>query len=234
MIMSIPAPAVSGSELHQISLMSKLSVSQLETIQKSTRHIHLAEGEHLFSHGDEADKFYMVRSGQIKLFRVSMEGSERVIDIIQPGQTFAEEYLFLEKGQYPLGAEALLNTELLAFDYKTFKMVLGESTDACFQLMSVMSRGLQEYLDQVDYLTLQNASCRLINYLLHQVPDDHQMDETYVINLNTSKNIIASSLSIQPETLSRILRTLKNRKLIEVNGKMITINNVSQLKQIAA
>ncbi|MCW8910532.1 MAG: Crp/Fnr family transcriptional regulator [Gammaproteobacteria bacterium] len=232
--MHMSPPSVANSELHQLSLMSQLSNSQLNKIQKTIKLVRLTEGEHLFEQGQEADKFYLVRSGQIKLFRVSMEGSERVIDIIQPGQIFAESVLFLNKGKYPIGAEALLNTELLSFDFKTFRSVLEESKDTCFQLMSDMSQCLHQYLDQVDYLTLQNASFRLINYLLQQVPEDHQPDKSYVIQLTTSKSVIASWLSIQPETFSRILRTLKNRKLIDVNGKSITVHNVNQLKDMAA
>ena len=232
--MHMCSPSIANSELHQLSLMSQLNDTQLNKIQKTMRLIHLSEGEHLFEQGQDADKFYLVRSGQIKLFRVSMEGSERVIDVIQPGQIFAECVLFLDKGVYPIGAEALLNTELLSFDFKTFRSVLEESKDTCFQLMSDMSLCLHQYLDQVDYLTLQNASFRLINYLLQQIPEDHQPDESYVIQLTTSKSIIASWLSIQPETFSRILRTLKNRQLIEVNGKSITIHNVDQLRDMAA
>lgn len=227
-------PDVSNSELQQLSLMSQLNDNLLGKIQKNMKLIHLTEGEHLFEQGEEADRFYLVRLGQIKLFRVSMEGSERVIDVIQPGQVFAENVLFLHQGRYPIGAEALINTELLSFDFKTFKIVLAESKDTCFQLMSDMSLCLHQYLDQVDYLTLQNASFRLVNYLLRQIPDDHHFDEPYTIQLTTSKNIIASCLSIQPETFSRILKTLKNRKLIDVNGKTITIHNINQLKKMAA
>ncbi|MDH5473461.1 MAG: Crp/Fnr family transcriptional regulator [Gammaproteobacteria bacterium] len=232
--MHISPPSASNTELRQISLMSQLSDKQLNKIQRTLKQIHLTEGEHLFEQGQDADKFFLVRSGQIKLFRISIEGSERVIDVIQPGQIFAESVLFLPKGKYPLGAEAILNTELLAFDFQTFRSVLEESNNTCFQLMSDMSLCLHQYLDQVDYLTLQNASFRLVNYLLQQVPDDHQVNDACIIQLPTSKSIIASCLSIQPETFSRILRTLKNRKLIDVNGKVITIHNVNKLKTVAA
>ncbi|MDH5765368.1 MAG: Crp/Fnr family transcriptional regulator [Gammaproteobacteria bacterium] len=232
--MHMSSPSVSNNELHQLSLLSHLNNRQLNDIQGTMKLVHLAEGEHLFEQGQKADRFYMVRSGQIKLYRLSIEGSERVIDVIQPGQVFAECVLFLDNGRYPVGAEALNNTELLSFDFITFKNVLNESKDTCFQLMSDMSMCMNQYLDQVDYLTLQNASFRLVNYLLQQVPDDHKIDESCVIQLNTSKSIIASCLSIQPETFSRILKSLKNRNLIEVNGKAITIHNIADLKAIAA
>lgn len=233
-MMNMSSCTVSNAELNQLPLMSHLAAPQLNKIQKTMKQIHLSEGEHLFEQGQRAERFYLVRSGQMKLYRVSMEGSERVIDVKQPGQTFAETVLMLDKCIYPLNAEALTNAELLAFDFVTFKKILEESKETCFQFMTDMSRSLQLYLDQVDYLTLQNASFRLVNYLLQQVPEDHEPDQSYEIRLSTSKSIIASCLSIQPETFSRILRDLKGRDLIKVNGKTITLLDVIRLKEIAA
>lgn len=232
--MNMSSCSVASAELHQLPLMSHLAIPQLHKIQKTLKQIKLSEGEHLFEQGQPADRFYLVRSGQMKLYRLSMEGSERVIDVKHPGQTFAETVLMLDKCVYPLNAEALTNTELLAFDFHTFKHILEESRETCFQLMSDMSKSLQQYLDQVDYLTLQNASYRLVNYLLQQIPEDHEPDKSCDIRLCTSKSIIASCLSIQPETFSRILRSLKSRGLIKVNGKTITLLDVNRLKEMAA
>lgn len=233
-MMNMTSCFVDNSELNQLPLMSHLAAPQLNQLQKTMKQIKLSEGEHLFEQGQPADRFYLVRSGQMKLYRVSIEGSERVIDVKQPGQIFAETVLMLDKCIYPLNAEALTNTELLAFEFSTFKKLLEESKDTCFQFMADMSRSLYQYLDQVDYLTLQNASFRLVNYLLQQVPEEHGLDKCYEIKLPTSKSIIASCLSIQPETFSRILRSLKSRDLIKVNGKTITLLDVNRLKEMAA
>ncbi len=233
-MMNVNSSAISASELNQLPLMSHLTLSHIDRIKNSMKRLVLSEGEHLFEQGQPADRFFLVRSGQVKLYRVSVEGTERVIDVKQPGQLFAETVLMLDECVYPLSANALTNTELLTFDFRTFKSILEESKETCFQLMADMSRSLQHYLDQVDYLTLQNASYRLVSYLLKQVPSDHVLDKSYEINLSTSKSIIASCLSIQPETFSRILRSLKNSGLIKVNGKKITILNLSQLKEMTA
>ena len=232
--MRICPSSISISELPQISILSQFNNAQLKKIHKHMKLIHLTENEHLFEHGDKADKFYLVKSGQIKLFRMSMEGSECIFDVIQPGQIFSESYMFIEDGKYPLGAEALLDTELLSFDCVIFKSILEESKDTCFQLMSNLSMYLQQHIDQVNYLALQNANFRLINYLLQQIPDDHKPNTTYIINLTMPKYVIASCLFIKPETFSRTLKTLANRKLIDVNGRTITIHNVNHLKRVAA
>ncbi|MCW9013794.1 MAG: Crp/Fnr family transcriptional regulator [Gammaproteobacteria bacterium] len=232
--MNVNALTLPNAELNQLSLLSKLAENQLNKIQKTMKLINLSEGEHLFEQGQPAERFFLVRSGQMKLYRVSMEGSERVIEVKQPGDIFAEAVLFLDTREYPLSAAALVNTEILAFDFMTFKSVLEESRETCFQLMANMSKGLHQNLNQVDYLTLQNATFRLVNYLLQQIPADQQTAESYRFELSTSKSIIASCLSIQPETFSRILRSLKTRELIMVKGKSITLMDIAGLKAMIA
>src|SRR5690606_24369462 len=40
--------------------------------------------------GDPAERFYLVQSGKVKLFRISADGKEKVVEIIPAGHTFAE------------------------------------------------------------------------------------------------------------------------------------------------
>ena len=110
----------SCDDLRSHHLLAGLNSEQLDAINKTLRLVTLADGEHLFEQGQHADRFYQVINGQVKLYRVSMEGSERVIEVIQPGQTFAEAVIFMEERNYPLNAEAIGNTELMAFDSNTF------------------------------------------------------------------------------------------------------------------
>lgn len=222
------------SELRSIPLLSRLPNSQLEHLCKTLRTIHLSEGDQLCHQGQQADRFFMVRSGQIRQFRVSMEGNERVVDIVQPGQLFAENLLLLENPSYPFSADALTDSELLMFEAGEFVEILGSSITTCLNLMSSMAAQIRHYIEQVDFLTMQNANFRVVNYLLKQVPGNHRDIGPYTFHLSAPKSVIASWLSIQPETLSRQLASLKARNLIQVKGKMITINDVCQLRQMVA
>lgn len=226
------APNISTDELRKHPLLSGVADAHLQKIQRSTRIMQLSDGEHLFEQGEQADRFYQVRSGQIKLFRVSLEGNERVIEVVEPGQSFAEAVIFMEKRCYPLNAEAIGDTELLAFDSDTFINILSESRDTCFRLLADMSMRLHHRLNEIDYLTLQNATFRLVHYLLQQIPHAQQDDNQVEIKLSTSKSIIASRLSIQPETFSRILKNLAKKELISVKGKTITLMDVEQLQDL--
>ena len=65
---------------------------------------------------------------------------------------------------------------------------------------------------------------------LGQLPDD--VATLSDIHLSTPKNIIASRLSIKPETFSRILLQLSKQGLIEINGNDITLLDVDGLRAL--
>jgi CRP-like cAMP-binding protein len=215
-------------QIRENHLFRALSDEQMEQLCAATTVKSLDQGEHLFEAGSRADEFYLLTSGQIKLYRLSPAGQEKVIEIIRPGQTFAEALMFLDIPTYPVNAQALANVELYAIKNRVFLDILRGSVDICFQVMAAMSVRLKHHLNEIDALTLQNATLRVVNYLGHLIPSGDT--DAAEITLPAAKNIIASRLSITPETLSRILHTLSSRGLISVEGLHIKVHDVDGLR----
>lgn len=220
---------ISDEELRGHPLFKGLDEHELAKIKEGVHLVQLAEGAHLFTQGQPAERFFFVRQGQIKLYRLSPTGNEKVIEIISPGQSFAEAVMFMDVQRYPVNAQALTAAEVYAITNKNFLAVLRESVDTCFRVMGDMSIRLRKRLNEIDALTLQNATLRLVNYLLGQVPKDAEHDVD--VELPAAKNIIASRLSVQPETLSRILHNLTDKGLISVKGLHVVIHDVKGLRE---
>jgi len=225
----VDAGTITDEELRHVPVLAALSDEQLERVRRTARLVELVEGEHLFEHGQKAERFFVVREGRLKLYRLSPEGDEKVIEIIRPGQSFAEAVMFMEGKRYPVSAQALARSELVAFDNATFLQILRESVDTCFRVMAAMSMRLRARVNEIEALALQNATLRLVNYLLGELPEN--ADETAEIRLPAPKNVIASRLSVQPETLSRILHQLSDKGLITVHGRTITIHDIPALRR---
>jgi CRP-like cAMP-binding protein len=93
--------------------------------------------------------------------------------------------------------------------------------------MADMSTWLKKQINEIDALTLQNATLRFTNYLIHIAPPGKSADVE--IKLAAPKHVIASRLSIQPESFSRILRTMQQADLISVKGNTIHIRDMDAL-----
>jgi CRP-like cAMP-binding protein len=218
--------------LRNVGHFAALDEDQLAAIAAATRLVKLRENENLFQHGQPAEEFFLVLQGQIKLFRLSEGGDEKVIEIITPGRLFAEAVMFMDRQVYPVNAEAVQATELLAISSRVFIRLLRESVDTCFRVLGVMSQRLHRHLNEIDSLTLHNATYRLVSYLLNEAA--HSNREQSSLQLNTPKHVVASRLSIQPETLSRILSRLSKQNLIEVRGSHIEVLDYDGLLELVA
>lgn len=199
-------------------LFAGLDLSQLDTIAAASRFVRLSAAQTLFSQGDPARHFYLVIDGQIKLCLTSRNGAEKIVEVIYAGQTFAEAVAFMTAHRFPVSAIANEATKLLSIPSETYLGVLASSNEACFSLLGDVCRRLHARLADIESLTLQNASFRLVRFFLQRMEPDSP-----VINLELSRQDIAARLSIKPETLSRIIRTMVDSGIIEVDGKLVTV-----------
>jgi CRP-like cAMP-binding protein len=201
-------------------LFSELTEAQLDRVRRHSHLIDMVEGESLFFQGDEAVSFYLVLSGRIKLYRVSPDGKEKVVEILESGATFAEALMFIDQPHYPVTATALSPSRVIGINSKDFKSMLRESIDTCFLLMGSMCFRLRGLISEIDALSLDTGTVRTISYLLQQAPPDRDSFE-----LQVAKSVIASRLSVKPETFSRILKNLQERKIVSIEGRNVVIHD---------
>lgn len=218
------------SELRRLPLLSELDDAQLDRMRETRHTVTVSAGETLFHMGDVSRNFYYVDTGAIKLFRLSPNGQEKILEIIRTGQTFAEAVMFFSKPLFPVNAEALENTTLTAFDSATFMKMLRESPDTSIRLLGTLSMRLHHRVNEIDALSLQNSTLRVVNFLLNRLAEN---SGSGVIELEAAKKVIAARLSIQPETFSRVLHALTDAHAIAVDGRKIIVTDENALREFS-
>jgi CRP-like cAMP-binding protein len=214
--------------LKQSHLFASLTELQLDRVYRHSRVVELKEGQLLFAQGEDVACFYLVLSGKIKLFRVSPDGQEKIIEIVPPGEVFAEALMFMDQPHYPVSSSALTDTIVVGIDAKDFKAMLWDSVDTCLLLLGAMSFRLRKLVHEIDTLTLHSGTCRVANYLLQHAPEDCQC-----FDLDVAKSVIAARLSVKPETFSRIIKNLREHGIITIDGNNVTIHDRAALKRLS-
>ncbi|MCP5150690.1 MAG: Crp/Fnr family transcriptional regulator [Ectothiorhodospiraceae bacterium] len=219
--------------LRRIHLFDGMDDPQIEVIRRTMRVRLLDDGERLFDFGQPPMHFFFLRQGQVKLFRTSADGSEKIIEIIRPGETFAEAVMFMRRRVgYPVSAEAIAPSVVWAFDSEAMIGLLRDSVDTCFRLMASLSVRLRQQIDEIDRLTLHDATYRVVSFLLDQVPETTRPGTE--VHLTMPKNVLASRLAIQPETFSRILARLSRAGLLRVQRSDIVLEDLGRLQEMTA
>jgi len=214
--------------LKQSHLFSSLTDIQMDRVHQNSKIVKLEEGQLLFAQGEDVTNFYLVLSGKMKLFRVSPDGQEKIIEIVPQGEVFAEALMFMDQPHYPVSSAALSDTVVIGIDTGDFKAMLWDSVETCLLLLGDMSFRLRKLVHEIDTLTLHSGTCRVANYLLQQIQDGQEC-----IELEVAKGVIAARLSVKPETFSRIIKNLRGQDILSIEGNKITIHNREALKDLS-
>lgn len=205
--------------------------NEIDSIMTSLRVIQLDPEEILFNHDDPATHFFLMGKGKVKLSRISPAGHEKVVNVLQTGSCFAEAVMFMEQESYPVTAQALARSTVFGINCEIYKSILKQNPVASFHLINDLSNRLKIMLREIETLSVQNATHRVAHYFLDQLSPDTSQEVT--LQLDTSKSLLASRLSVEPETLSRIFHKLSNSGAIEVRGRSITVKNQSILRDFS-
>jgi len=209
-------------------LFSGLVDEEFDALMAHTSRLTLEKGEVLFHRGDPARNFYYVESGHVELSLIAPSGQKKILEVLGPGRTFAEAVAFLREHRYPVTCEALSDIELCQIPNQAYLDMINGNPDACMRLLSDICRHLHARVNEIERLTVQNAYSRLASYLLDHIVETH--DDEATIRLELPKHVIASRLSITPETFSRLLRTMADERILTIEDRIIFVHSLSRLR----
>lgn len=215
--------------LSVLPMFSDLSEVERDRLAQSCQLRRLARGDMVFHIGEACDAFHAVVLGQVKLYVVSPSGNEKVIELVGPGQSFAEAMMFLGIPCI-LNAQTLMDTLLISISKQSVVSEIERDPRFSMHMLAGISRRLHGLVRDVEGYALHNGMQRLIGYLLRDVQEVHTGSLGIVtVSLPVSKATIASRLSLTPEYFSRVLHELEAEGLIEIDKREIRILDAPRL-----
>tara|TARA_R110001592_G_scaffold29350_3_gene106500 strand:- start:14235 stop:14957 length:723 start_codon:yes stop_codon:yes gene_type:complete len=213
-------------EILKVSIFKHLDSGALKKISAGASSSMHSKGKILFIHGDEAQRFYFIKSGWVKLFRETLDGAQAIVDILPKGYIFGETSIF-EDSIYPYSAEVVEPSEIISFSLKNLKSEIAENNQLALSMLSAMARYRRQQDQEIEHRSIQNAPQRLGCFLLRLA----NQDEVGVVKIHLpyDKTLIASRLGMQPETFSRALSKLKAQTGIRVQGATIEMDSLDSL-----
>lgn len=211
-------------------LFSGLSEADVAEIAGTLKEKEVVKGEMIFSDGEPSSGFYIVASGSIKIYKLAPDGKEKILHIFGKGQPFAEVAVF-SGDPYPANALALQKSHLFFFPKKKFVDLISKKPGLALSMLGIMASRLRQFSVQIENLTLKDVPARLAGYILFLVEDQ---GDNKSVDLDVSKNHLASILGATPETLSRVMTRMAQEGLITVDGRTISIIDKIGLENLSS
>ncbi|MHB1392124.1 MAG: Crp/Fnr family transcriptional regulator [Clostridia bacterium] len=217
--------------LRQISIFSELKDEFLEKIHQISLPRKYGNGRIIIMEGEPGEAFFYVNSGLIKISKLSSDGREHILHILNEGHIFAEVTLF-NKTVYPATAEVLEEAEIGMIKNEELEKLIMQNPELSLQLIKYLNKRLVEAHMKIRNLALCDTFGRTAQALLKLAEDYGKKSSKGIeLDLNISRQELANIVGTTRETVIRVLTTFKKEHSIDIDKNTITIIDLEMVKE---
>lgn len=196
------------------------------------KNIRLKKGQVLFREGEPVTGVYFVYSGSVKVYKKWDDEKDLIIRFAKGGAILGHRGLGSNL-VYPISAAALEPSVVCFIDTPLFEATLKTNSEFTAQLIHFLVQELYESEKKMRNLAHMPVKGRVAEALLH-LRDLFGEDDKGFINIDLSRQDLASFAGATYETVFRMINELVKDKLIKLSGKSIAIADYDGLAKLAA
>lgn len=209
-------------------LFSGLSEADLADLLAGASVQALDAGAVLMQPGAATEHFYVLLLGLVELFHAE-EGRSAVVEVVRGPAVLGEAALF--DATHPAGARAVTPVRVVAIPARPFLARVEPRFDLILKMLGSLSYRLRVLVRQIAELKLKTTAQRLGGFLLSLT--EAQQGEVKV-RLPYDKKLVAATLGMTPESLSRALGRLGPLGVKSTPENAISIQEVEALRRFCA
>ncbi|MAT50291.1 MAG: hypothetical protein CMK32_03795 [Porticoccaceae bacterium] len=215
--------------LRGAELFSPLSERSIEQLVAGSQLSSYGPDSHIACAGEYSRGILLIRSGLVKLSIYSQHGQEKVIAMLGEGKTFGQaEILSCRPLLYD--ARSISRVELLTVGCDTVHKVSRIDARFGLALAQCLSHQFDALVRDIKYASGYSVLQRVASFLLYRAAE--QTGTEALVELPFTKSVLASRLGMAPESFSRALRRLQDRKLVTAKARWIRVHDMEALSNV--
>ena len=214
------------------SIFCNTEENVLDELSDTKSCIMFRKGETIFHEGGHGFGIYCINSGKIKLSITGEEGKEQIVRMAKKGDVLGYRAV-ISNERYGASAVALEDSNICFIPKEQFLQALKTDGNLGFETLKLLSHQLKEAEQKLTHLAQKPVRERLAESLLFLKETYGYDGESQSISVQLSREDIANLVGTATETAIRILSEMNRDKIIDLNGKKISILNEKELARIA-
>lgn len=207
-----------------VPLFSDLSPDELAQVEEIVQHKKVKKGETVIQPSAEP-LLTIVAKGSLKIYQISSTGKEQLLRVIEPGGYEGEKSIFGLVNKNLFG-EALSDSTICFVRKSDFTELLLAKPQLSLRLLEMNAVKQNETEQQAKFLMMESVEMRLANYLL----DLAKITDGSYVQIPMTLKDLSAFIGTTPETISRKLRLLEEKGLVEHYGKSFKILDYERLE----
>ena len=215
----------------QFNSLDKLSKNQLISISEHKSETTFKKGETVFKEGDNLNGIFCVRSGNVKLSKLSNNGKDQIVRFVKEGELLGYRSVI---SQHPAGLTVTALDDMHACYISKDKIfdMLKSNPNFSLDIFKAVSHDLNEANITLTDMAQKSVRERLAHTLLF-LEEMFGVDNEGNISVHLSREEIANVIGTATESAIRLLSEFKKEEFIVLKGKHIKISDSKGLEKIA-
>lgn len=226
-------PTRTGEFLKSSAVFAGVPAREIEALATVAQEREYRAREYVFTEGEPAAWFCVVRSGHVKILRTSREGKDVVLELLGPGEPFGGVAV-IERRPYPASAQATEPTIVLKIPQEPI-VALAERYPSIIREMALMiGRRLRAAHDSMKSLAVDPVEARLAATLLRLAEREGTRQGRAVrLPFHLTRQSLADMTGTTVETTIRIVSRWMRDGLVREEGTHLVLGDLSALRGIA-
>ncbi|MBK9123966.1 MAG: Crp/Fnr family transcriptional regulator [Chloroflexi bacterium] len=187
---------------------------------------------YIFETGDDADSLYLVQDGVVKLAYINLNGEEKVLGILQKGDTFGD--LFLGRFRSRIGsAQSLSAVTVCRLRETDFLAILHRFPRIALNFIRRQANEHRQTVARMQALMGMSARERLLGTLLTLARRYCcEFEDWFTLHETLTQEDLANMTGLNRTTVSEIINDLRREGILGGSGRIITVNRKAVLSSL--
>jgi CRP-like cAMP-binding protein len=219
------APAKKRKLLYKNEYFERLDDSLLDQVAEHMQLREYTRGETLFWEDDPCAGLHIIEHGFVKLYRISPQGRQYIVRVLQEGDTCNEVPTF-DGGRNPVNVEALESTRVWVIQADILRELLVQHPEFARKVINNLTKQLRGLIKMVSEMAFYQVTHRLARLISEQLPDE-------LSGPPWTQEQLAARLGTVREVVARSLKELERSGAIQLDKRRIEVSDPDVLAQWA-
>ncbi|HWR37890.1 MAG TPA: Crp/Fnr family transcriptional regulator [Patescibacteria group bacterium] len=216
--------------LRHIPVFEDLKPEDLDVINQVTAERNVRKNATVFNEGENGEGFHYVKTGKIKIIKLSADGREHIVNILGAGEVFAEVLLF-NQGAYPATAVAMEDSCVGVIRNSELEKVILHYPQIALHIIKVMSKKLLYIQTKVKTMAFSDSYAKIAQTLESLAEQYGRKTERGIeVDMDITRQDIANMVGATRETVSRVFSIMKKDKVLDADERKIIVLDMDSLR----
>ncbi|WP_084034873.1 Crp/Fnr family transcriptional regulator [Anaerobacillus alkalilacustris] len=217
-------------ELTMKRFFNELSKENQELLLSIGLEISASSGTFLFYEGDFPENVYLIRSGKVRLSKMTADGKEFSVHLKQKDELVGEVGLFNDMS-ISVTAEVIEDSVLVKFERSSLEEIFRKNGEIAVAFMKWFARHTQSTQAKFRDLILCGKTGAFYSTLI-RFSNSYGLktEEGILINVQLTNQDIANYIGTTRESINRMINDLKKDNVIKVDKGYILVKDIEFLK----